>query len=300
MAADIEPWVIRLLAGLFGALWGSFFNVAIYRWPREMSVVSPPSRCIGCETPIPPFRNIPILSWLLMRGKAPCCGVSVTPRYAVVELVSGVLCLALAEKFLVSAGPDATLMDGVFDTLFFFAFAGGLLIATFTDLEAGIIPDEVSLPLTALGLISVTLRSVPDVAEAALGAGLGFLMIQVPFIWMYERFRGRRGMGEGDAKLQMMIGAFLGWKAVIFALLAGACQGVIAVAIMLVRGRADAETVDSQDAASLEAPNYEHDQTPENLGHMKVKFGPFLALAALEYLFFGEQLVDAYLGLLRP
>ena len=266
LALEIEPWLVRVLACLFGALWGSFFNVAIYRWPRDMSVVSPPSRCVGCETPIPAYRNIPIVSWLLMRGRAPCCGAKVTPRYAVVEGLSGVLCLAIAERFIVGAAADVLLIDAAINAGLLFAFAGGLLIATFTDLEAGIIPDEVSLPLAALGLLTVSFRSLPGAHDAALGAGLGFLMIQVPFIWMYERFRGRRGMGEGDAKLQMMIGAFLGWRAVIFALLLGACQGVLAVGLMLLRRPAapsEEPKPDQAEQGSLQAPHYEGDAPPD-------------------------------------
>ncbi len=113
-------------------------------------------------------------------------------------------------------------------------------------------------------------------------------------------------MGEGDAKLQMMIGAFLGWRAVIFTLLLGACQGVLAVGLMLLRRpMAPTEAIEESEPegaeqGSLQAPHYEGDAPPEHLGHMKVKFGPFLALAALEYVFFGEWLIEAYLGLLRP
>ena len=297
-ASDVHPWLALGIAFVFGSLWGSFFNVAIHRWPMELSVVSPPSRCPHCGTRIPAFRNVPIFSFLLMRGKAPCCGASLTPRYLIVEIGGALLCAAFARYFIVDAPPDTPLFDAALDTLIFFAFGGGLLIATFTDLEEGIIPDEVSLTLTAVALVTATIRSVPDVADAALGAGLGFLIIQMPCVWAYERLRGRRGMGEGDSKLLMMIGAFLGWRAVLFSLLLGACQGVIAVGILLATGRST-DTRDSEAGEmQLEAAAHEEDPPPEHLGHMKVKFGPFLALAALEYFFFGEFLIRNYLSLL--
>jgi len=298
LASDIHPWLALGTAFIFGSLWGSFFNVAIHRWPMEMSVVSPPSRCPSCETRIPGYRNVPIFSFLLMRGKAPCCGAALTPRYLIVELGGALLCAAFARHFIVDAMPGTPLIDAALDTLIFFAFGGGLLIATFTDLEEGIIPDEVSLTLTAVALATATVRSVPEVGDAALGAGLGFLIIQLPFVWAYERLRGRRGMGEGDSKLLMMIGAFLGWRAVLFSLLLGACQGVIAVGILLATRR-DPDGKPKRDSdLQLEAEHHDEEPPPAHLGHMKVKFGPFLALAALEYFFFGEVLIENYLSLL--
>ena len=146
-ATDLPASLIRIFAFSFGAIWGSFFNVAIYRWPRELSVVSPPSHCPACGAPIPPWRNIPIVSWLLLRGKAACCGVRISPRYLMVEVLSGVLCLALAERLIIGSGPGAEMSHVALETLLYFALAGGLLVATFVDLEFMEIPDEVSLPL---------------------------------------------------------------------------------------------------------------------------------------------------------
>jgi len=300
--SDIDPWLVQVIAFIFGSLWGSFFNVAIHRWPLEMSVISPPSQCPACGVPIPASRNVPLLSWLWMRGRAPCCAAPITPRYFVVELAGALLCLAFAQHFIAAAAPGTELLPAVVETLLLFTFGGGLLIATFTDLEEGIIPDEVSLTLTAVALASVGLRSMPTPEEAALGAGLGFLIIQLPFVWAYERLRGRRGMGEGDAKLLMMIGAFLGWRAALFSLLLGACQGVIAVGALLVAGRArrpGAEAAAEPREFDLQAEHGDEEPPPEHLGHMKVKFGPFLALGALEYFFFGEWLLERYFSLLQ-
>ncbi|NOY93098.1 MAG: prepilin peptidase [Deltaproteobacteria bacterium] len=313
LATDLPPSLIRFFAFSFGAIWGSFFNVAIYRWPRELSVVSPASRCPGCGEPIPPWRNIPILSWLLLRGKAACCGMRISPRYVLVEVLGGVLCLAIAERLILGADPGASLGDVGIETLLYFAFAGGLLVATFVDLEFMEIPDEVSLPLAALGLATVMFRDLPGAENAALGAGGGFLLVQLVFVWSYERLTGRRGMGEGDAKLLMAIGAFLGWRGALFSLIAGAFQGVAVTLGSMLAGRPlgppDAEeTAEDDDAEPGEiAPSPttepgeplegEHEEDEEE--PLKIPFGPFLALGALEFFFFGDLLIERYLALFQ-
>lgn len=344
LAGDLPVWFVRGVAFLFGALWGSFFNVAIYRWPREMSVVAPPSHCPSCGAPVPWYRNVPILAYLLQRGRAACCGAPMTPRYLLVEALSGVLCLAVAERYFVHAPALTEAGDAAAQTVLYFAFVGALLVATFTDLEWMIIPDEVTLPGAALGLVSVGWRDV-DAAEMAIGAGAGFLLVQLVFVWSYERLTGRRGMGEGDAKLLLLIGAFVGWRGVLFAVAAGSIQGVLAAAVAFLTRRPLApslhpiqvsapanalgegppparcdeldgpvtelepsaeETLDAApaeeaepDGAALEGrgEGAEDDEDAGN-GPPKVPFGPFLALGALEWLFFGDAIVEWYLDLL--
>jgi leader peptidase (prepilin peptidase)/N-methyltransferase len=310
LVSDLSPFVVRAFAFAFGALWGSFFNVAIYRWPREMSVVSPPSHCPACGAPIPAFRNVPIVGWLVLRGKAACCGAAITPRYPLVELISAVLCVALAERFIVSAPEETSLTMAGITTLVYFAFVGGLVIASFVDLDFMEIPDEVSLPGAALGLLTVTLRESPGAVDAAIGAGAGFLLVQLVFVWAYERISGRRGMGEGDSKLLMMIGAFVGWQGALMALVLGAFQGLAVVALFLATGKkiepaglaeleaAEAEAGDSDgEGEGEDGDDGDDDHDPKDLGRLKVPYGPFLALGALEYLFFGDFLVEQYLTL---
>lgn len=227
LVTDLPPALLRSLAFVFGALWGSFFNVAIYRWPLGMSVVNPPSHCPSCHTPVPWYRNLPLVAYAMQRGRAACCGTKLTGRYLMVELLGGVLCLALMERFVIDAGAVA-LLQPLLEALVLFFFVGGLLVATFIDLEHTMIPDEVTLPGAALGLVSVSFRDV-DAMDMAIGAGAGYLIIQITFVWGYERLFGRRGMGEGDSKLLLMIGAFCGWKGIVFALLGGCIQGIVAV-----------------------------------------------------------------------
>ena len=291
--SDFPPGVFRLSALLFGALWGSFFNVAIYRWPRGMSVVKPASHCPHCGARVRWYLNVPIVGYLLLRGRAGCCGAKLTPRYVWVELLSGVLSLAVVERFVLRIDPDAALGPALLESALYFAFVGGLVIATFVDLEWMEIPDEVSLPGAALGLATVGLRSDPGALSAAVGAGVGFLIVQIMFVWAYELLTGRRGMGEGDAKLLLMIGAFLGWEAVLFALIAGSFQGLIvaglatAFGVPLVPSLEEEATPAEARAAAEPADDAEH--APGSAPMMV--FGPMLALSALEFLFFGDAVV---------
>ncbi len=316
LAADIPAWLVMSVAFVFGAAWGSFFNVAIHRWPLDMSVVHPPSHCPHCHARIPARFNIPILSYLILRGRTACCGQAFSPRYPLVETLGAVLCVALAQRHVVGAPDGATLLGACLMTLCYFAFAGGLVIATFVDLAHMEIPDEVSLPGAALGLATAAWRVPPGAESAALGAGGAFLLLQLVFVWGYERLTGRRGMGEGDSKFLLMIGAFLGWQGALFALFAGAAQGLVVALVGLAGGvplapqksaardATDASAAESPDASTSEGASpsgadADTDPPPRWIGHMKLPFGPFLALAAFEYLFFGPTLVNAWFRLVE-
>ncbi|MDB4976127.1 MAG: hypothetical protein JWN48_4468 [Myxococcaceae bacterium] len=323
LVTDLPLWLVRTTAVVFGALWGSFFNVAIYRWPRGMSVVRPPSHCPSCGAPVRWYLNVPILGYVWMRGRARCCGAKLTPRYVWVEALSAVFGLAVAERFFVSAEATTLASQAGLDTALYFAFVGGLLIATFVDLEWMEIPDEVSLPGAALGLATAGLRAGPGALSAAVGAGIGFLIVQVLFVWTYELLTGRRGMGEGDAKLILMIGAFLGWEAVLFALVAGSFQGLIAAGLATAFGIPLVPKVEDFEAGptapSASEPGGHGDPSapvsagepaaspdlaggaatvsveaaePEERSAPMMVFGPMLALSALEFLFFGEAIVS--------
>ncbi|MAQ17342.1 MAG: prepilin peptidase [Sandaracinus sp.] len=325
IVADLPPIFYRVLALVFGALWGSFFNVAIYRWPRDMSVVSPPSHCPACGAAVPWYRNLPILAFALQRGRAACCGAKMTPRYLLVEILGAVIALAVMERTLRLAGVDAPITPTLLEALTLFVFGGALLVAAFIDLEHMIIPDEVTLPGAALGLATVALRPDLDAADAALGAGVGYLTVQVLFVWSYEAVTGRRGMGEGDSKLLLLIGAFVGWQGSLFALVGGAMQGLVVaiLAIALRRRMAPADEVSDdqgpfnqpgpvearcedregaiapllEEPAEVEAAEESEEDEEPLVAPRKLPFGPFLALAALEWLFFGPTILDWYVGL---
>ena len=298
LASDVARWFVWLMAFAWGAAWGSFFNVAIYRWPRGMSVVTPPSHCPSCGAPIRVWNNVPLFGWLFLRGKASCCGASISPRYPLVELLAAVLCVAVAELWVVRAEPGALLLHATIETLLYFIFAGGLLIATFVDLEWMEIPDEVTLPCAAIGLLSAPFRAEPGVWSAAVGAGAGYLCVQLIFVWGYERVAGRRGMGEGDSKLLLMIGAFLGWRGALFSVVAGSLQGLVFAAFALVTGRKLTPDIDERviDGELIESPE---EADTSRVGQLKLPFGPFLALGALEYLLAGDAILSWYFDLLQ-
>lgn len=311
LASELPSLFARVCAFAFGAAWGSFFNVAIYRWPRDMSVVSPPSHCPACTKPIQAWRNVPIFGYLLLRGKAACCGARMSPRYVLVELLSALLAVAIVERTIVHAAPSTMLVSAAIESALWFVFVGGLVIATFTDLEWMEIPDEVSLGGAALGLATVMFRSddVP-LEEIVLGVGGGYLLVQLVLVWSVERLIGRPGMGEGDAKLMMFIGAFVGWRGALFALVAGSFQGTLAYAIAKLTGTrigpSSEELVAMEQARAGEAESGEDveegeeaeaDETEADAGLRVIPFGPFLALGALEFFFFGKTIVNWYFSL---
>jgi len=338
LVSDLPPGLVLGFAFVLGATWGSFFNVAIYRWPRDMSVVTPASHCPACHKPIPGWRNVPILAYLIQRGKAACCGAPMTPRYVLVELLSGVLAVALAQRFIVHT-PDGTMLEQAgLSFAVWFVFVGGLIIATFVDLEHMEIPEEVTIGGTALGLATMALREgpgLPTPLELALGAGAGYLGVLLILVYGSKLVLGKRGMGEGDATFMLFIGIFLGWQGVLFALVGGSMQGIVATLISKALGRpiglraeterapeeAEVEEIEakpepkpkgtksakkakrdaSEDAPKPDATTVaseeaeEADEAPGD-GLARIPFGPFLALGALEFLFFGEQITEAYVS----
>jgi leader peptidase (prepilin peptidase)/N-methyltransferase len=218
-----ERRVIDVVAFVLGAVLGSFANVLIYRLPRRESIVLPGSRCPRCGAPIPAWHNIPIISYLALRGRCAACRATISPRYLIVELVTGAVMAGLVWRFGLSA---VTLRYGV--------LAFGLLVVFFTDLEHHMIPNAITYPGIIVGLaLSASAGQWPGSLIAAAAAGGIFLLIGVV---------SRGGMGGGDIKLAAMIGAFLGTPDVIVALFLavalGAGVGVVLLALRL-RSRKD-------------------------------------------------------------
>jgi len=311
---DFPPWFLRAFALCFGLLWGSFLNVVIYRVPREMSVVRPGSRCPGCGVPIRPWDNVPVFSWVLLRGRARCCGVAISARYPLVELAGGLLSLAIVEAVVLRLPESTTFGRALAIFVADLALALGLLAATFIDLEHMYIPDPVTLGGAALGVATASFREMSFV-DSLIGAAVGFTMVWLPFIVIYPRIRGRVGMGLGDAKLMLLAGAWFGWGGALFVLGAGAIQGtLVAIVTLLARGkieepeavRAEREQIQAELAAMTEeeraAAEKELEDDPlmeeagEGVGQARMAFGPFLALATLECLLLGRDILGAYLA----
>jgi len=224
--AIVPLWLLRGSVFAFGLLWGSFLNVVIYRVPREMSVVRPASHCPGCGKPVEPYDNIPVISYVVLRGRARCCGVRMSPRYPLVELIGGLLSIAIFEVIILNL-PGTTPFGralAIYGADFSLCLA--LVAAAFIDAEHMFLPDSITIGGTIVGVFTATLRDLGTV-DSLIGAAAGFLGIFIPFIFLYKGLLGRTGMGLGDAKLLALAGAWFGWPGALFTLLAGAVQGSI-------------------------------------------------------------------------
>lgn len=309
---DFPPWFLRTFAIALGLIWGSFLNVVIYRVPRGMSVVRPGSACPACKTPIRPWDNVPVFGYLLLRGKARCCGVKLSPRYPLVEAIGGVVALAVLEAVVFRLAPTTPIGRALAIWCADFALALGLVAAAFIDLEHMILPDSITLGGALLGLATASFREM-TFTESLLGALVGFVIVWLPFVFLYSRIRGHAGMGLGDAKLLMLAGAWFGWGGALFVLCGGAVQGTIAaIATLLVRGkieepeavRREREEIQAELAAMSPEERAEAEkelaedplaEAPgEGLGQARMPFGPFLILATIECLLFGRDLLGAY------
>lgn len=211
----VPAWPFHLLAAVLGLLVGSFLNVCIVRWPAEESVVRPRSRCPQCGTLIAWYDNIPVLSWLLLRGKCRGCGLPIPIRYPLVELAVGLVWLWAAWHY--GAQVEA-LRAATFGTL--------LIGITMTDAREYIIPDEFSLGGTVLGVAFAFLGGALPWSQALLGAAVGFGLLWLVAVLGTKAF-GEDAMGGGDVKMMAMLGAFLGWQGVLLTLFLGALAGTL-------------------------------------------------------------------------
>lgn len=253
-----------LLVGL-GLVVGSFLNVVIYRVPLGLSIVRPGSACPGCHTPIAPRDNIPVVSWLLLRGRCRTCGTGISARYPLVELLNAAVWVALAAW---AANTPGQL--GLLPLLLVLGSAGLALL--FIDLEHHRLPDAIVLPLYPVTLVGLVIAGVTaghwPIGPAAIGVAIWLVVIGG--LWFVT---GGRGMGFGDVKLAPILGATLGWVAVASAIvglfLAFALGAIVGLALMAARraGRRSA-----------------------------LPFGPFLLVGSAIGLVAGPALVDAYLG----
>jgi leader peptidase (prepilin peptidase)/N-methyltransferase len=253
--------LLLITAFAFGLVIGSFANVLIHRLPRRESIVHPGSHCPACGTPIRWYQNVPLLSYLALRGRCSSCGAAISPRYPIVEGTMGGLFVLGAWRW----GPTP-------DTAAAWAFILLCVPLGLIDLEHQILPDRLTYPGIVLGLILSPFVSWTSpwssLIGAALGAGLPALLIGA-----YALF-GVEAMGWGDVKFLAMAGAFLGWKGLLLTMLGGALLGsVIGGAYLVASGKGR--------------------RTP-------LPFGTFLAAAALVSLFVGARVWEWYSGLLAP
>jgi leader peptidase (prepilin peptidase)/N-methyltransferase len=243
---------------LFGALVGSFLNVVIVRLPEEgASVVFPASHCPVCKKDIAWYDNIPLLSFLLLRGRCRQCQARISWRYPLVEAAMALLSLALYQHF------GLTLLFPIY-----FLFCAALVAVIFIDFQHQIIPDVISLPGIVLGLVLSFVNPFVTWQDAGLGVLFGggsFYLVALSYYLLTKR----EGMGGGDIKLLAMIGAFLGWQSLPFVVFGSSVLGTVAGVWAMIEQRKGGKTV--------------------------IPYGPFLAMAALLYLFFRREILFLFI-----
>ncbi len=289
---------LHLYVFFVGAVVGSFLNVVIARVPKGESIVHPRSRCPRCRLAIAWYDNVPVLSWLVLRGKCRSCGLPISPRYPLVELLVGVLAVAVERSYGLS-----------YVSLGYFVFAAALVSLAYIDLDTWLLPHQITWPLLALGLVSPLWNRPLGFLGSALGAAIGFALFAAIALFG-EKVLKRETMGWGDVWLLSGIGAWLGWKALFPVVMLSSLQGAAAGIAMLAKAKgkaaaAAAEALIPPTAESLIPPPAERVTEPA-IGPLSptdseiddwvppphaVPFGPFLALAALEFLLLGDWML---------
>jgi leader peptidase (prepilin peptidase) / N-methyltransferase len=294
--AELPSAFLLIVSAIFGLLFGSFTNVVIHRLPLEQSVVFPPSACPKCRTRIAAYDNLPVLSYLWLRGKARCCGAKISPRYPLVELLSGMWALAVTRGVLLELPAQTELWRVALLFACYLAFGLMLLAALFIDLDHMLLPNPLTLGATALGLASIPLRGVSWVSCVA-GALGAYCVVRLLFIELYGRVRGHPGMGLGDAKLLMVAGAWFGWPGAVFALLGGSVLGAAtAIVILLLKGKLEEPEIVRQEREELAALAASLEGAEREELERELAADPLMAavVATLAFLFVGEPLVQIY------
>ena len=259
---------VDFIVFLFGAVAGSFFNVCIHRMPLGQSIVNPPSHCPKCNERIRWHDNIPLVSFLVLRGKCRHCGAPISPRYLFIELLTASLFLAVWLKYEMSwLAP------------IYWVLVGGLIVATFIDFEHYIIPNEITyggiVAGLALSLVYPPLQGVEEAGRSLLLSLLGAFTGGATLLLIAlvgEKVFKKEAMGMGDVKFIAGIGAFLGWQASFFAIFASSLVGGIVGLVLVMTSR-------------------------KGWGS-RLPYGPYIALGALLWIFFGREFLDWYFNFL--
>ncbi|MEO6954937.1 MAG: prepilin peptidase [Polyangia bacterium] len=262
LATPLGAWLFAAFAALWGALWGSFFNVCIHRIGLHESVVHPRSRCPRCGRGIHALENIPVLSWLLLRGKCAGCALPISVRYPLVELLSLFVALAIWQRLQGQPDDPVHLLARFFVD---FALCGTLLVLAGIDLDHLIIPDRITYPAIPIFFVVALLLQQVSPLELVLGPfvgyGLVFIVAEVGYLVLK-----REAMGYGDAKLLAVVGAALGWRAPVFAFFMAPFVGLLVIVPLLLWRR------------------------KRLLGAGEVPYGPFLAVASVFYVLFENEI----------
>lgn len=279
--AEIVAKFFAVMSFVLGTVVGSFLNVCICRLPAGESVVKPRSKCPKCGHMIAWYDNIPIISWLvLLRARCRKCGLPISVRYPFVELLTGLLFLWVYFHF------GNTIASPIY-----MLFMASLVVVTFVDIDEMIIPNEITFPGIPLGIACSVVAMLyagsglvlNDPIDCLLGLFLGggsMVFLDRIAVWVLKK----PGMGFGDAKLLAMLGAFLGWKAILLIIMLASCVGSIVGVAQMLSGKGKT--------------TIELDEGEEVEGHY-LPFGPYLVLGGVIALFYGNELINAYLGLMK-
>jgi leader peptidase (prepilin peptidase)/N-methyltransferase len=277
-----DPLVAASVSGIIGLCVGSFLNVVIHRLPKMLergwraqcaelsgeppppeptpyNLITPRSQCPACAHRIGALENIPVVSYLLLRGRCSACATPISARYPIVELLTGILTVAAVLRFGVTPAAAAACV-----------LIWSLIALTFIDFDTQLLPDNITLPLLWSGLLANLAGFVPGVSlrDAVIGAIAGYVALWAVY-WLFKLIRGKEGMGYGDFKLLSALGAWLGWQMLpLIVLLSSFVGATIGIALVVFKGR-------------------DH-QIP-------LAFGPYLAIAGVIALFFGRSLISLYL-----
>ena len=285
-----QLWFYLTTVGLVSLCVGSFLNVVIYRLPLMMqrewqsecrllledelntnqakpkntsehfNLVKPNSTCPKCKTAIKPWQNIPIISWLILKGKCASCSNPISIRYPAIEAITALLSLVVAYSF-----------GATEQALLYIVITWALVALTFIDIDHMLLPDQLTLPLVWLALIAAVAGITITPSDAIMGAAFGYLSLWSVF-WLFKLLTGKEGMGYGDFKLLALFGALLGWQSLLTIILLSSVVGaIIGIALLSIQGKDKA--------------------TP-------IPFGPYLAIAGWITLLWGNQLQSAYFNLI--
>ena len=275
-----SPVLLAVTVAVIGLCVGSFLNVVIHRLPKMMEaqwreecadfegrvlpeqerfdLVHPRSRCPSCGTPITALQNVPVVSWIALRGKCAACKAPISFRYPFVEILAGALGVLMAWRFGYSAALAWSLV-----------FAWALVALAFIDYDTQLLPDDITLPLVWLGLLVNVFGVFVDLRSAVFGAAGGYLVLWTVY-WVFKLVAGKEGMGFGDFKLLAALGAWTGWQVLPFVILVSAGVGAVVGAVGLWLSRRGIDT--------------------------RIPFGPFLALGGLAAILWGKRAVVAWIG----
>lgn len=273
---------LAAMAGLLGLCVGSFLNVVIHRLPKMMeqewhaqcadlrgetvpagvslSLAKPRSRCPSCGHQITALENIPVISYLLLKGRCSACGTPISLRYPLIEIATGLLSAYIAWHFGATAQAVGALL-----------LVWSLIALAAIDLDTQLLPDAITLPLLWLGLVFNLFATYSDLSTAVIGAMAGYLALWSVF-WLFKLATGKEGMGYGDFKLLAALGAWLGWQMLPAIILLSSIVGATVGITLIVAAR--------------------HGR------NVPIPFGPYLAAAGIIALLWGQQITRSYLGLI--